>query len=128
MERFLDKKALEKMGIGNELREIENGICPNCHQKVDIQKLNFKYDFEFELIGFCADCIKKQMEHIRICIDAKICSRCLLAIIPEEFESLFQIKMYLDTGVCPECQKEIVNKYKKALSEEGNQDCQINND
>jgi uncharacterized CHY-type Zn-finger protein len=111
--KILDRETLKKMGFGDLIKDIENGICPNCKKKVDVN--SFTSDFcrsEFELCGYCERCTIEMMGEVIQNVNNSTCFRCGETISMSDFETDFELNAYYKMGVCGKCQRNIV-KYLK---------------
>jgi hypothetical protein len=105
---IIDRETLKKMGFAEQIKDIENCICPNCKKKVNIE--SFSSDFfksEFELCGYCEDCTKEMIEEVIKNVGNNTCVRCGETISMKDFETTFELNMYEKIGVCSKCQRKI---------------------
>ena len=53
----MNKKIMEKMGFGEEVKLVEQGICPLCKVKVKMEDLKDEISVrEFKISGLCFKC------------------------------------------------------------------------
>ena len=51
---------MKKAGFGNEVKNVEAGICPFCKRKADVKKFRDKLsEKEFKISGLCQECQDK---------------------------------------------------------------------
>jgi len=53
----MNKKIMEQLGFGNEVKKVEAGVCPFCNLPVKVE--DFQNDIsrkEFRISGICQKC------------------------------------------------------------------------
>jgi hypothetical protein len=110
--KFLTYEAIEKLGYGYLVKELKEGICPECHKPVDTKAFtNIFYVMQFKINGYCQPCMEKEMNRIQEFKNKGLCARCETPLNQNELVTPQQISLYRQWGCCARCQKMIVDKF-----------------
>jgi hypothetical protein len=110
--KLLAYEDIKKLGYEDIIEKLENSICPECNQKVNINDFTDEfYLIQFHINGYCQPCAEKEMKKIEECKNKGICPRCETPVNQLELITEMQISMYLRWGVCAKCQKMIIDKF-----------------
>ena len=53
----MNKRILQQVGFGEEVKAVEQGVCPLCRHKVDKDEFRDESSCkEFEISGLCQSC------------------------------------------------------------------------
>jgi endogenous inhibitor of DNA gyrase (YacG/DUF329 family) len=110
--KLLTYEDIKKLGYEHLIEKLENSICPECNQPVNINDFtNEFYLLQFNITGFCQPCTEKNMKKIEEFKNKGICPRCETPVNQLELMTEIQLSSYLKWGVCAKCQKMIIDKF-----------------
>jgi hypothetical protein len=117
--KFLTHDAIKKLGYGDLIEKLEDGICPECNNPVDVNSFtDMFYILQFHINGYCQPCMEKEMKRINDCKNKGMCARCETQVDQGELITEKQISLYLQWGVCAKCQKMIIDKFSGSETNE----------
>jgi len=112
---LVNKEQLKEMGYADQINDIENGICPHCKKKVDVNSFTSAfYRVEFELCGYCEDCTREARSGVRKNVEAKTCFRCGEPVSMASL-TVSERDIYYKMAVCANCQRKLEELSKRIM-------------